>query len=55
MYVVCMEHLELAIDRFVDEYEDAPDLVDLDTTHFSDWIVPETCHECDQPGRYLVV
>lgn len=35
MYVVCKEHVELAIDKFVDEYEDAPDVVDLKETEFS--------------------
>lgn len=34
MYVVCKEHVELAIDKFVDEYEDAPDIVDLKETEF---------------------
>lgn len=55
MYVVCKDHLELAIDKFVDEYEDAPDIVDLEVTHFSDWQPPEHCESCEQPGRYLVV
>lgn len=40
MYVVCKEHVELAIDKFVDEYEDAPDIVDLKETEFSDWDPP---------------
>lgn len=55
MYVVCKEHIEIAIDRFVDEYEDAPDVVDLDKTHFKDWNPPPTCQECDKPGKFLVV
>lgn len=55
MYVVCMEHLELAIDRFVDEYEEAPDVVDLDKTEFSAWTAPEHCQECDRQSRFLVV
>lgn len=37
MYVVCKEHLEIAIDMFVDEYEEAPDIVDLEETKFKDW------------------
>ena len=30
MYCVCKQHVELAIDKFVDDYEDAPDIVELD-------------------------
>lgn len=55
MYVVCKEHLELALDRFVDEYEDAPDVVDLAETTFSSWTPPTTCEECERAARYLVV
>ncbi|RAV19477.1 CxxH/CxxC protein [Paenibacillus contaminans] len=57
MFVVCKEHLELAIDRFVDEYEEAPDLVDLLETRFPDWTPPACCEEqgCEQFGRFLVV
>lgn len=55
MYVVCKEHLELAIDRFVDEFEDAPDIVDLDETAFPAWEAPATCTECSRAARYLVV
>ncbi|MFP4975138.1 CxxH/CxxC protein [Paenibacillus sp. CN-4] len=55
MYVVCKEHLELAIDMFVDEYEDAPDVVDLKETEFSDWDPPAKCAECEHNAEYLVV
>jgi CxxH/CxxC protein (TIGR04129 family) len=55
MYIVCEEHLELALDRFVDEYEDAPDVVDLTSTTFTDWEAPATCRECARAARYLVV
>jgi CxxH/CxxC protein (TIGR04129 family) len=55
MYVVCEEHLEQAIDRFVMEFEDAPDIADLTLTTFSAWDPPETCVECGRPARYLVV
>lgn len=57
MFVVCKEHLELAIERFVDEYEDAPDVVDLKETHFKDWNPPPTCEEkgCTCQGLFLVV
>ncbi|MBN2981133.1 MULTISPECIES: CxxH/CxxC protein [Cohnella] len=55
MYCVCKEHVELAIDKFVDEYEDAPDLVDLKTTKFSDWDPPKSCDWCEEPAIVLVV
>jgi len=55
MYVVCKDHLEFAIDSFVDEYEDAPDIVDLKETEFSDWDPPVKCIECEQAAQYLVV
>ena len=55
MYIVCAEHLELAIDRFVDEYEDAPDVVDLRETRFSNWEPPKHCDECGNECRFLVV
>jgi len=55
MYCVCKEHVELAIDRFVDEYEDAPDLVDLNKTTFAEWEPPATCDMCERPPEVLVV
>lgn len=55
MFVVCKEHLELAIDMFVDEYEDAPDIVDLEQVKFPGWEPPKHCERCMEPGRYLVV
>jgi len=56
MYVVCKEHLELAIDEFVDEYEDAPDIIDLEEVKFRDWQPPAHCEHCeDGKARFLVV
>ncbi|WP_081756925.1 CxxH/CxxC protein [Gorillibacterium massiliense] len=57
MYVVCKEHVEIAIDRFVDDFEDAPDVVDLKETHFAAWNPPPTCEEkgCDKHGEFLIV
>lgn len=55
MFCVCREHVELAIDKFVDEYEDAPDLVDLGTAKFSAWTAPEHCEWCDNKAEVLVV
>jgi CxxH/CxxC protein (TIGR04129 family) len=55
MYAVCNEHLELAIDRFVDDYEDAPDVVDLEEVRFPNWEPPEHCHDCARKPKFLVV
>lgn len=55
MYVVCKEHVELAIDKFVDEYEDAPDVVNLEDTEFANWDPPAKCQECDHPAKFLIV
>ena len=55
MYCVCKQHVELAIDKFVDDYEDAPDIVSLITTKFSEWGSAATCDMCDGIAEYLVV
>jgi CxxH/CxxC protein (TIGR04129 family) len=55
MFVVCQEHLDIAIDEFVDEYEDAPDLVDLEEVRFKAWEPPKQCERCGKPAKYLVV
>ncbi|MEB3103202.1 CxxH/CxxC protein [Ferviditalea candida] len=55
MYVVCKDHVELAIDKFIDEYEKAPDIVDLQEVEFSAWEQPGHCDHCRQEARFLVV
>lgn len=55
MYCVCKAHIENALDRFVDEYEDAPDVVDLKETQFADWDPPRKCDLCDSAAEFLVV
>ncbi|AZK45627.1 MULTISPECIES: CxxH/CxxC protein [Paenibacillus] len=55
MYVVCKDHVELAIDMFVDEFEEAPDIVDLDQTKFIEWDPPVTCEECEQRAKFLII
>ncbi|MDO3409690.1 CxxH/CxxC protein [Saccharibacillus sp. CPCC 101409] len=55
MYCVCKQHIEKALEDFVDEYEDAPDLVNLKETEFSDWDPPVQCAHCEQPAEVLVV
>lgn len=55
MYVVCAEHLEQAIDEFVEIYEAPPDIYILQEVSFTDWTAPSTCNFCSRPPRYLVV
>lgn len=55
MYCVCKTDIEKALDRFVDEYEDAPDVVDLKETQFADWDPPRKCDFCDEAAEFLVV
>ena len=55
MYCVCKQHVEIAIDRFVDEYEDAPDIVDLHVVKFREWEPPAACDECEAAPQFLIV
>ncbi|WP_438434035.1 CxxH/CxxC protein [Gorillibacterium sp. sgz500922] len=57
MYVVCKEHVEIAIDRFLDEFEEAPDVVNLEETKFAAWDPPPHCEEkgCQAHAEFLVV
>lgn len=55
MHVVCKDHVEIAIDEFVDEFEEAPDVVDLQKTHFTNWEAPSHCEHCQELARFLVV
>lgn len=55
MFVVCREHLDDAIEEFVDVYEQPPDLYELDSVSFTDWAQPNYCSFCSKPPKYLVV
>ncbi|RKD32104.1 CxxH/CxxC protein [Thermohalobacter berrensis] len=55
MYVVCNEHLEIAIEKFIDVYEQPPDIYELDKISFTDWTSPHRCDFCDTKPKYLVV
>lgn len=55
MYCVCKSCIEHAIERFVDEFEDAPDMVDLKETEFADWDPPRKCDLCEAAAEVLVV
>lgn len=55
MYVVCMEHIEDAIDEFIVEYEQSPDIHELKKISFTEWESPNKCDFCDAKPRFLVV
>ena len=55
MYVVCSEHLEDAIEDFVEIYEQPPDIYELEKVSFTDWTSPHRCNYCDRLPKYLVV
>ncbi len=55
MYCVCKACVEHALERFVDEFEDAPDMVDLKETEFADWDPPRKCDLCEEAAEILVV
>ncbi len=55
MYVICAEHLERAIDEFVETYEMPPDICLLDQVSFTHWTAPSQCDFCTTPPCYLVV
>ncbi len=40
MYVVCNEHLEEAIEEFVEIFEQPPDIYELEKVSFTDWASP---------------
>lgn len=55
MYVVCLEHLEVGIEEFVDVYEQSPDIYELEKVSFTDWSSPEKCDFCKEKSIYLIV
>lgn len=55
MYIVCAEHLERAIDEFVEEYEASPDIYLLKELSFTAWTAPSVCNFCKDEPKYLVI
>ena len=55
MFVVCMEHLERALEEFVVDYEQSPDIYELEKVSFTDWQSPHKCDFCDEIPRFLVL
>lgn len=55
MFVVCNEHLERALDAFVEEYGASPDVHRLKDLSFTAWTAPEKCQFCDERPVFLVI
>jgi CxxH/CxxC protein (TIGR04129 family) len=55
VFVVCAEHLEEAIDEFVEVYEAGPDVYLVAETPFTEWTAPSHCHYCEEKPIFLVV
>ncbi len=55
MYVVCNDDLDIAIDEFVEEYLQPPDVYMLDKVYFTNWESPDRCSFCGKKPIYLVV
>ncbi|WLR41857.1 CxxH/CxxC protein [Bacillus carboniphilus] len=46
----CLEHVELAIDMYVDEKEEAPIINKIEHTH----TLSTKCELCENPAEYIV-
>lgn len=55
MYVVCREHVDMAIDEFIEEYLQVPDLYLLKELYFSRWKPGNKCEFCNSSPEYLVI
>ncbi|MGE5702947.1 MAG: CxxH/CxxC protein [Clostridia bacterium] len=51
--VSCMEHVEQAIDEYVDDYETAPDT--FKRADVEDAEVAQVCATCGQPGEVVLL
>ncbi len=55
MYVVCLDHVEIALEEFVEIYEQSPDVYELEKVSFTDWASPKRCDFCEKKPEYLIV
>lgn len=54
MLFVCREHLELAIDIVVDEFEKAPIILTLEQAGLAGEFPPQGCCRCEQLAQFTV-
>lgn len=52
--LVCQEHVELAIDIIVDEYEKAPIILTLEQAGLTGDAGSTKCARCDAPAAYVL-
>lgn len=55
MYAVCEEHLDKALEEFVEAYESPPDLYRLNEVSFTEWTTPSHCDFCPRLPLFLIV
>lgn len=48
MITACMEHIEIALDEFVDTYEEPPEMERIEEQESQ----TVTCQFCDQPAKF---
>lgn len=57
-FIVCAaDQLEIALDDFVDEYEEAPDVYKIADVkqELVDWEAPQACRYTGEPPVYILV
>jgi CxxH/CxxC protein (TIGR04129 family) len=54
MLYVCKDHLELAIDIIVDEYEKAPVILTLEQAGIADEAPVKVCARCEEHAQFTV-
>lgn len=55
MFVVCIEHIEDAIDEFLVEYEESPDIHQIEDIKQIYFKVPDKCQFCNEKPEFLVI
>lgn len=54
MIVVCLEHLERAIDEFLVQHEQAPDILTIAQAQAAGFTISPTCRYCGEMPGYVL-
>ncbi len=54
MIAICLEHLERAIDEYLVQYEQAPDILNLAQAKARGLDIPATCQYCGERPSYVL-
>ena len=54
MLFVCKDHLEIAIDIIVDEFEKAPEILTLEQAGLAEEQPPKACARCEELAQFTV-